>query len=100
MLMLDIPEYDFDWQFTYPFVEPWKVPKGSKFIMRSTHDNSADNPHNPDPTVDVKWGLYSGDEMAFTGGSYTFDDEQLGITPLQISDADRERLTSKKSSTD
>lgn len=93
VLMLDIPEYDFDWQFTYPFEQPWKFPKGSKFIMRSIHDNSADNPHNPDPTKDVKWGLYSGDEMAFTGGSYTFDDEKLGITPDALSDADRARLT-------
>lgn len=96
MLMLDIPEYDFDWQFTYPFEEPWKFPKGSKFIMRSVHDNSEGNPNNPDPTKDVKWGLYSGDEMAFTGGSYTYDDEKLGITPLALSDADRARLTNKK----
>jgi hypothetical protein len=100
-LMLDIPEYDFAWQFTYPFVEPWKVPKGSKFIMRSTHDNSAENIDNPDPTKDVKWGLYSGDEMAFTGGSYTWDDEKLGITPPVLSDADRARLENKtKPSTD
>ena len=101
LLMLDIPEYDFDWQFTYPFEQPWKFPKGSKFIMRSIHDNSADNIHNPDPTKDVKWGLYSADEMAFTGGSYTFDDEKLGITPLALSDADRARLAiRKKASTD
>jgi hypothetical protein len=99
-LMLDIPNYDFDWQFTYPFVEPWQIPKGSKIIMRSTHDNSADNPNNPDPTKDVKWGLYSGDEMAFTGGSYTFDDEKLGITPNALSDEDRARLVNKKTSTD
>ncbi|MFP6584621.1 MAG: hypothetical protein VCD00_18960 [Candidatus Hydrogenedentota bacterium] len=99
LLMLDIPDYDFDWQFTYPFEKPWKFPKGSKFIMRSVHDNSEGNPNNPDPTADVKWGLYSGDEMAFTGGSYTFDDEQLGITPTALSDADRARLT-KNSSTD
>ena len=101
LLMLDIPEYDFDWQFTYPFKEPWKFPKGSKFIMRSIHDNSEDNINNPDPTKDVKWGLYSGDEMAFTGGSYTWDDEKLGITPLALSKADRARLASKnETSTD
>jgi hypothetical protein len=101
ILMLDIPDYDFDWQFTYPFVEPWKVPKGAKFIMRSVHDNSEGNPNNPDPTKDVKWGLYSGDEMAFTGSSYTFDDEKLGITPHALTDADRARLDQReKLSTD
>lgn len=93
ILMLDIPEYDFDWQFTYPFEEPWKFPKGTKFIMRSVHDNSAANENNPDPTKDVKWGLYSGDEMAFTGGSYTFDEEELGIKPIPLSDEDLMRLT-------
>ena len=93
--MMDIPEYDFDWQYTYPFVEPLKIPKGSEFIMRSVHDNSDANPNNPDPTADVKWGLFSGDEMAFTGGSYTYDDEVLGITPVVLSDADKTRLTSK-----
>ena len=101
VLMMDMPVYDFDWQFTYPFVEPWKIPKGTKIIMRSVHDNSAENPNNPDPTKDVKWGLYSGDEMAFTGGSFTFDDEQLGITPDTLSPEDKERLSAEgKSSTD
>lgn len=94
ILMLDIPDYDFDWQYTYPFETPWKAPKGTEIIMRSVHDNSEANVNNPDPTVDVKWGLYSADEMAFTGGAYTFDDEQLGITPLALTEADRQRLSS------
>ena len=49
------------------------------------HDNSAENPNNPNPDVDVHWGLYSEDEMAFSGYSYTVDDEQLNITP-QVSE--------------
>jgi hypothetical protein len=79
--MLWVPEYDFNWQLNYDFAEPFKAPKGTKFIMRSVHDNSAENPNNPDPTADVKWGSYSGDEMAFSGGYFVYDDEQLGITP-------------------
>lgn len=76
-----VPNFDFDWQLTYEFKEPWQAPAGTEFIMRSVHDNSADNPDNPDPTQDVHWGLYSDDEMAFSGYSYTFDDEQLNIRP-------------------
>ena len=53
--------------------------------MRSVHDNSAENPNNPNPNVDVHWGLYSDDEMAFSGYSYTVDDEFLNITP-QVSE--------------
>ena len=77
-----IPNYDFNWQFTYSYVEPFKAPAGTVFDMISHHDNSANNPYNPkNPPVDVKWGLATSDEMAFTGFSYTFDDESLGITP-------------------
>ncbi len=92
IVMLDIPEYDFNWQLDYVFEEPWKAPKGTKFIMRSVHDNSAENPVNPDPSLNVKWGLYSKDEMAFTGHYYTFDDEKLGITPEAIRPEDVARL--------
>jgi hypothetical protein len=90
--MVWVPQYDFNWQFTYPFVEPFKAPKGTEFIMRSVHDNSANNPNNPDPTVDVSWGNYSGDEMAFTGYSFTLDDEQLNLTPKPLSEAELARL--------
>jgi hypothetical protein len=90
--MLWVPRYDFMWQLSYDFIEPFKAPKGTEFIMRSVHDNSAANPHNPDPNSDVKWGLYSKDEMAFSGGAFTYDDEKLGIRPKPISEADMARL--------
>ena len=90
--MIWVPEYDFNWQLNYPFVEPFKAPMGTEFIMRSVHDNSADNPNNPDPTKNVRWGLYSADEMAFTGQYFTLDDEKLGITPLSLSAEDIARL--------
>jgi hypothetical protein len=81
-----VPNYDFNWQLTYEFAEPWKAPAGTQFIMRSVHDNSENNPFNPDPTKNVKWGLASTDEMAFSGYSYTIDNEQLGLTPLPLGD--------------
>ena len=64
--MIWMPNYDFNWQFTYEFVEPYKAPAGTVFDMISHHDNSANNPFNPKiPPVDVKWGLATSDEMAF-----------------------------------
>ena len=97
-----MPNYDFNWQLNYDFVEPMKAPTGTQFIMRSVHDNSADNPNNPDPTKDVKWGLYSADEMAFSGHYYTFDDEALGVKPIVLSAEDIARLDvrQQESSTD
>lgn len=79
--LLWVPNYDFNWQLTYEFAEPYRAPAGTKFRMESVHDNSANNPHNPDPTVDVHWGLATSDEMAFAGYSYTVDEEALNITP-------------------
>lgn len=76
-----VPNFDFNWQLSYEFTEPWKVPTGTTFTMRCVHDNSANNPNNPDPTKDIHWGLYSSDEMAFSGYSYTVDDEALNVTP-------------------
>ncbi len=90
--MVWVPEYDFGWQMSYQFVEPFKAPVGTEFIMRSVHDNSADNPNNPDPTKDVHWGLYSADEMAFSGQYFTLDEEKLGITPMALSAEDIARL--------
>lgn len=80
--LLWVPNYDFNWQLTYEFLEPFKAPKGTLFRMVSHHDNSANNPFNPViPPVDVKFGLATSDEMSFAGFSFTYDDEALNITP-------------------
>jgi hypothetical protein len=92
--VLWVPDYDFDWQWNYEFVEPMKVPAGTVFIVRSVHDNSADNPDNPDPTVDVTWGDASGDEMMFNIYTYSVDDEVLDVTPNAFDPAWLEGSTS------
>ncbi len=61
--LLGVSRYDFDWQTTYLLSEPIRLPAGTRIHVKATFDNSADNPENPDPTVDVKWGLESTDEM-------------------------------------
>ena len=53
---LNVPKYDFNWQTTYRYKEFGFVPKGTKIVSTSVFDNSADNPSNPDPTVDVRYG--------------------------------------------
>jgi peroxiredoxin len=61
--LLSVPDYDFNWQSVYRFAEPLKMPKGTKLTWIGQWDNSADNPRNPDPTKDVRWGLQTWDEM-------------------------------------
>ena len=63
MELLSVSRYDFNWQTGYNFVEPVALPAGTRIEVTAHWDNSADNPHNPDPTIDVTWGTDSTDEM-------------------------------------
>ena len=65
--ILSVPRYNFNWQTYYMFNEPLRVPKGSKIVSTAWYDNSAGNRSNPDPTIDVKWGDQTWEEMQYTG---------------------------------
>ena len=41
------PDWDFNWQDEYEYVEPVDLPKGARLVMRFVYDNSAANPRNP-----------------------------------------------------
>ncbi|MDX1385252.1 MAG: thiol-disulfide isomerase [Thermoanaerobaculia bacterium] len=61
--ILDVPEYDFNWQWIYYLEEPLLVPAGTWLEVVGRWDNTEANPNNPDPTVDVLWGDGSNYEM-------------------------------------
>jgi hypothetical protein len=61
--LLDVPQYDFNWQLRYQFAEPVIVPKGATLTFTVWYDNSTKNPANPDPTKLVRWGPQTYDEM-------------------------------------
>ena len=61
--ILNVPRYDFGWQLWYEPVEDIVLPKGTKVSCTAHFDNSRNNPNNPDPTKDVKWGDQSWEEM-------------------------------------
>jgi hypothetical protein len=69
--LLSVPKYDFNWQTYYMFSEPIRVPKGARIISTAWYDNSAANRSNPDPTIDVKWGDQTWEEMQYTGILYS-----------------------------
>jgi peroxiredoxin len=62
-VLLDVPEYDFNWQTRYRLAEPRRVPVGSLIHCRAVYDNSQTNLANPDRTKTVRWGDQSWDEM-------------------------------------
>jgi hypothetical protein len=61
--VLNVPRYDFSWQFWYMPAEELVIPKGAKISCTAHYDNSVNNPHNPDATKAVKWGDQSWEEM-------------------------------------
>lgn len=61
--LLSVPRYDFSWQATYRLQKPLKLPAGTRIECTAYFDNSADNPNNPDPTVAVRWGEQTWQEM-------------------------------------
>ena len=62
-VLLDVPEYDFNWQTRYRLKEPRVIPAGSVIHCRAVFNNSVANPANPDPSQTVRWGEQSWDEM-------------------------------------
>ena len=61
--LLDLPNYDFNWQLRYDLKQPRVLPRGSTVKLTAVFDNSADNKSNPDPTKLVRWGPQTYDEM-------------------------------------
>lgn len=62
-VLLDIPEYDFNWQTAYQLVTPRPIAAGSTIIAHGTFDNSTGNLANPDPDSTVTWGDQTWEEM-------------------------------------
>ena len=76
-LIVSLPKYDFNWQRGYDFATPIKIEPGTKLITRYVYDNSKNNPANPDPSITVKWGEQSWEEMQYTALGFRWDDETV-----------------------
>jgi mono/diheme cytochrome c family protein len=55
--------YHFHWQMSYRLAEPRLLKAGTELQAIAWYDNSANNPHNPDPNAAVRWGEQTYDEM-------------------------------------
>lgn len=76
--LVDVPNWDFNWQSTYVYKQPVPLPKGTKIDLTATYDNSLDNPRNPNsPPKAVTWGEQTTDEMCIAFLFYTEDAEHL-----------------------
>ncbi len=62
-VVLDIPNYDFNWQTEYRLASPMQLQAGSRIHCEATFDNSDANLNNPDPKAWVTWGDQTFEEM-------------------------------------
>jgi len=62
-LLLRVPKYDFNWQNAYSLDKPISLNPGDQIAVSGWFDNSPNNPHNPDPKAEVRWGDQSWEEM-------------------------------------
>jgi hypothetical protein len=62
--LLEINDWDLDWQDQYVFAKPIDLPQGTQLEVEIHYDNSEDNPENPfSPPQHIAWGRESTDEM-------------------------------------
>ncbi|TWT77883.1 thiol-disulfide oxidoreductase [Posidoniimonas polymericola] len=61
--LVDIPNYDFNWQNAYVLAEPLELPPGFAVECTAHFDNSKQNLANPDPSIAVRWGDQTWEEM-------------------------------------
>lgn len=62
-VLLDVPNYDFNWQHVYQLATPRLMPEGTLLKCTAVYDNSEHNLANPDPTIAVRWGEQTWEEM-------------------------------------
>lgn len=70
--LINIANYNYNWQLAYTFREPKFVPAGTVITAVGAFDNSTQNKSNPDPSRSVPWGLQSWDEMFFGAADWKY----------------------------
>jgi len=88
--LLDVPRYDFNWQLAYEPAKPILLPKGTRIECTAHFDNSANNPANPDPKSEVRYGDQSWEEMMF--GFFTVAHD-VKMEPADLMRAKKKKTT-------
>ena len=73
-----VSDYNFNWHTNYIYADDAAplLPKGTILRITSWHDNTKNNPNNPDPNQWVGWGDRTVDEMAHAWVNVTYMDDE------------------------
>ena len=90
--LINIPDWDFNWQGSYYFDRYIVAPAGSILNAVASYDNTIDNPNNPsNPPRFVTWGEGTTDEMYYLPigfVDYQDGDENIVFTDNTVSATD------------
>jgi hypothetical protein len=76
--LININDWDFNWQGLYKLKEGLPLPVGTRLSLGAYYDNSVNNWRNPnDPPKPVSWGESTTDEMCISFLGITIDSENL-----------------------
>jgi mono/diheme cytochrome c family protein len=73
-----VNNFRWNWHVNYIYADHTAplLPKGTVLIFTAWHDNTADNPNNPDPRQWVGWGDRTVDEMAHAWVDMTYLEQE------------------------
>jgi hypothetical protein len=81
--LIDVPQWNYNWQDEYYYEKPIKLPAGTELYVEAAFDNSSNNPLNPSsPPKRVTWGEETTDEMLFCFFLMTADKSENLITVI------------------
>ncbi|HUR20682.1 MAG TPA: hypothetical protein VMZ90_07730 [Vicinamibacterales bacterium] len=83
-----VNNFQWNWHVNYIYADTTAplLPKGTTLVFTAWHDNTANNPNNPDPRQWVGWGDRTVDEMAHVW---------VDVTYLEQADFDRQLAARK-----
>lgn len=85
-----VDNFQWNWHVNYIYADDAAplLPAGTTLVITAWHDNTADNPNNPDPTQWIGWGDRTVDEMAHAWVDVTY----LSPEEFEAELAERERM--------
>ena len=77
-ILSQVSNFQWNWHVNYIYADHAAplLPAGTTLVFTAWHDNTPDNPNNPDPTQWVGWGDRTVDEMAHTWVDVTYLTEE------------------------
>ena len=77
-VLSQVDNFQWNWHVNYVYAEHAAplLPKGTTLIFTAWHDNTEDNPNNPDPEQWVGWGDRTVDEMAHAWVDVTYLEQE------------------------